>query len=223
MPADDGCHPAAPSDAWNSCSSDVGIRRHCRSRHRLPKPFCTSSTDSCSPRAGAGTCSPHGRPGSDVLRTADRGNHRWQPLEAKACQSLLHGSRTADARNRLPRHSGSVQSMTAYLPAAVAGIPSPQGDPGWKAAADNILIGTSMVVSMARFAAKGEFENFTDAEIPYTDIRLAVASIDSLLAQAPGEVLQKARKLRCRTQLNSAIDMDEMREVANSAACASGM
>ena len=36
---------------------------------------------------------------------------------------------------------------------------------------------------MARFAAKGEFENFTDADIPYSDIDLAAKSAADVLSK----------------------------------------
>ena len=44
-----------------------------------------------------------------------------------------------------------------------------------------------------------------------------------LQTQVPDDTLEKAVKGRCRRRLNAAVDMDEMRELANSSVCASGM
>lgn len=88
---------------------------------------------------------------------------------------------------RTERHSDS-----DLMCSADPGTPSPDGDPGWTAAADNILIGVSQVTAMAAFAARGEFENFADADIPYSDIELAVNSAQQLLGQVCAYVVELA-------------------------------
>eukprot|EP00873_Tetraselmis_striata_P018399 jgi/Tetstr1/438663/TSEL_027213.t1 len=123
-------------------------------------------------------------------------------------------------RNLLPKYSGAVTTMTAYLPAVAAATPAPSEDPGWVAAADNILIGVSQVTAMAGFAGRGEFESFRDADIPFSDIELAVASAQQLLSQVPQQSQDRAMKYRCKTLLNKAADLDEMKDIANSPMCA---
>ena len=49
-------------------------------------------------------------------------------------------------------------------------------------AASNVLIGASTVAAMTRFAEKGEFDNYTDADIPFSDIEMAIAAVGELLA-----------------------------------------
>ena len=78
------------------------------------------------------------------------------------------------------------------------GIPGPEDDKDWLTAANNILIGTSQVVAMARFATKGEFENFTDEEIPYSDISLAIRSVSDVLSEVqPCHWPSRTAILRC--------------------------
>ena len=69
-----------------------------------------------------------------------------------------------------------------FYVAHTVGLPGPEDDREWVAAANNILIGVSQVVAMSRFAANGEFENFTDEDIPYSDIDLAAKSVANILA-----------------------------------------
>eukprot|EP00976_Prorocentrum_cordatum_P101921 1192840-Prorocentrum_minimum.AAC.4 len=66
-------------------------------------------------------------------------------------------------RNLLARHTGTVQTMTAYLPAVVEAIPGEasrdQAD-ARVAATGDILVGASTVVQMAKFAKEGEFDSY---------------------------------------------------------------
>lgn len=140
-------------------------------------------------------------------------------LSALAINGTEGGARLR-LRNLLPKYRGAVTTMTAYLPAVVAGTPSPADDPGWVSTSDNILIGASQVTAMAGFAERGEFEKFADTDIPFTDIELAASSVQHLLDQVPNEAKQQAMKFKCKGLLNKATDMDEMRDIANSPVCA---
>ena len=79
-----------------------------------------------------------------------------------------------------------------------------------------------MVVQMSKFAAKGEFDNYKDEEIPFGEIDQAIQSIGVLLSQIPTDTLIKAQKERCRREINKARDYEEMRDVANSPVCLAG-
>mmetsp|Transcript_6175 Transcript_6175/g.12567 ORF Transcript_6175/g.12567 Transcript_6175/m.12567 type:complete len:117 (-) Transcript_6175:157-507(-) len=114
--------------------------------------------------------------------------------------------------------------MTAYLPAVVDAIPAGEAssEEVKVEATSDILVGASMVVQMAKFAANGEFDSYKDADIPFDEIDKAIKAIGVLLSQVPQDTLVIAQKERCRREINKARDYEEMREVANSPVCLAG-
>jgi len=88
-----------------------------------------------------------------------------------------------------------------------------------KALAGDVLVGASTVAAMARFAAKGEFDSYADADIPFGDVDKAVEAASRILAELPFQQVEAAQKERCRKKLNAAEDYAAMQDVASSAVC----
>jgi hypothetical protein len=109
--------------------------------------------------------------------------------------------------------------LLSHCSAAIPGDASSDVVESRQLASGDVLVGASTVVQMAKFASKGEFENYTDKEIPFDDIDKAIESIAVLITQIPEVTMINAQKERCRRQLNKAKDYEEMRDVANSPVC----
>jgi len=115
--------------------------------------------------------------------------------------------------NKLPKLSGTVQTMSALLPAVLGEQTLSDEQLVW---VGDVLVGASNVVAMASISTQ---RAFSDQEVPQASFLAALAAADALLAAVPLETLAAARRRRCVALLQSAESYEQMQDVAAQPGC----